>query len=228
MMLSGWGRFPRVDCRVLEPLESADVETAIQRESSLIARGNGRAYGDPALNPRATLLMRRLERLIDFNPDTGLLVCEAGTLLADIVDLFVPRGWFLPVTPGTKFVTIGGMVAADVHGKNHHIAGSFGRHVVWLDLALADGRIVRCSPQRACRTVRSYGWRHGAHRGHSSRRISSPPDRDELDPADDLQSRQSRRGHDPFRRKRRSELFRRLDRLPGERRPAWPFTHIPW
>jgi decaprenylphospho-beta-D-ribofuranose 2-oxidase len=143
--LSGWGRFPRIDCRVLHVRDSADVETAIQREPSLIARGNGRAYGDAALNPRATLLMRRLERLIDFDPNTGLLVCEAGTLLADIIALFVPRGWFPPVTPGTKYVTVGGMVAADIHGKNHHIAGSFGRHVVWIDLALADGRTLRCS-----------------------------------------------------------------------------------
>lgn len=145
MILSGWGRFPLADCRVLEPRENADVEFLIQHESSVIARGNGRAYGDAALNPHATLLMRRLQRFIDFDPSTGLLICEAGTLVADIVELFVPRGWFLPVTPGTKYVTVGGMVAADVHGKNHHIAGSFGRHVLWFDIALADGRIVRCS-----------------------------------------------------------------------------------
>ena len=148
MILAGWGRFPRVNCRVLEARDCADVGTAIERESSLIARGNGRAYGDAALNPRATLLMRRLERLIEFDPNNGLLICEAGTLLADIIALFVPRGWFPPVTPGTKYVTIGGMVAADVHGKNHHIAGSFGRHVMWIDLALADGRTVRCSPRQ--------------------------------------------------------------------------------
>jgi FAD/FMN-containing dehydrogenase len=145
MILSGWGRFPRVDCRVLEARDTGDVKAAIQREPSLIARGNGRAYGDAALNPRATLLLRRMERLVDFDPTTGLLICEAGTLLADIIALFVPRGWFPPVTPGTKYVTIGGMVAADVHGKNHHVAGSFGCHVVWIDLALADGRTVRCS-----------------------------------------------------------------------------------
>jgi FAD/FMN-containing dehydrogenase len=145
VILSGWGRFPRVDCRVLEPRGSVDVHAAIQNVPSLIARGNGRAYGDAALNPRATLLMRRLQRLVEFDQNTGLLVCEAGTLLADIVDLFVPRGWFLPVTPGTKFVTVGGMVAADIHGKNHHLAGSFGCHVVWIDLALAEGRTVRCS-----------------------------------------------------------------------------------
>ena len=145
MILSGWGRFPRADCRILVPRDSADVEKSIRSELSLIARGNGRAYGDAALNPRATLLMRGLDRLIDFDPSTGLLICEAGTLLADIVALFVPRGWFPPVTPGTKYVTVGGMVAADIHGKNHHIAGSFGRHLVWIDLALADGRILRCS-----------------------------------------------------------------------------------
>jgi decaprenylphospho-beta-D-ribofuranose 2-oxidase len=144
--LSGWGRFPRVECRLLDPSRPAEASAIIPATPSLIARGNGRAYGDSALNPDATMVMRRIERLIDFDPDTGLLVCEAGVLLADLVSLFAPRGWFVPVTPGTRFVTVGGMVAADVHGKNHHVAGSFGRHVAWLDLALADGSVLRCSP----------------------------------------------------------------------------------
>ncbi len=145
MTLSGWGRFPSLPCQELQPDDEAQTRAAVADNASLIARGNGRAYGDSALNPHATVTMRRVQRLVSFEEETGLLVCEAGTLLADLVALFVPRGWFVPVTPGTKFVTIGGMIAADVHGKNHHSAGSFGTHVLWLDLAVADGRALRCS-----------------------------------------------------------------------------------
>lgn len=148
MKLSGWGRYPTIEATLVRPDTAADVSAAITAAASLIARGNGRSYGDAALNAACTLDMRRLNRLLAFDPETGLLACEAGTLLADIVAVFLPRGWFPPVTPGTRLVTVGGMVAADVHGKNHHGAGSFGDHVAWLDLALADGTVARCAPDR--------------------------------------------------------------------------------
>lgn len=112
----------------------------------LIARGNGRSYGDSAHQPELTLDMRGFNRMISFDEDTGLLVAEAGVLLADIIDTFLPRGWFPWVTPGTKFVTLGGMVASDVHGKNHHKDGSFGSFVAWLDVMTPDGQVQRCSP----------------------------------------------------------------------------------
>jgi FAD/FMN-containing dehydrogenase len=145
MILSGWGRYPRVDCRLIGARGESEVRAALGREMRLIARGNGRSYGDSALNPAATLSLRPSDRLIAFDAATGRLTCEAGALLSDILEIFVARGWFPPVTPGTKFVTVGGMIAADVHGKNHHGAGTFGDHVESLDLALADGRVVRCS-----------------------------------------------------------------------------------
>ena len=140
--LSGWGRYPTVACKVADLRDGAAWTDAVP----LIARGNGRAYGDAALQPNLTLLTRRHDRLLTFEPLTGRLTCESGVLLTDLLDLFVPRGWFPPVTPGTKHVTVGGMVAADVHGKNHHGAGSFGRHVERLTMALADGRTVACGP----------------------------------------------------------------------------------
>jgi FAD/FMN-containing dehydrogenase len=145
MMLSGWGRYPRAECRVITPRERADVLAALGKQISLIARGNGRSYGDSALNPDATLAMRHSDRFIAFDPANGILEAESGTLLSDVLETFVPRGWFPAVTPGTKFVTLGGMIAADIHGKNHHKAGSFGTYVESLDLALADGRVLRCS-----------------------------------------------------------------------------------
>ncbi|WP_292537390.1 FAD-binding oxidoreductase [Mesorhizobium sp.] len=146
MMLSGWGRFPRVSCRVLEARGEEEVIAIIAENRSLIARGAGRSYGDAALNRGATLVMTASNHILDFNSGSGLLTCEAGVTLAEIADIFVPRGWFPMVTPGTKFVTVGGAIASDVHGKNHHRDGCFGANLAYLDLALADGRILRCSP----------------------------------------------------------------------------------
>jgi FAD/FMN-containing dehydrogenase len=145
MMLSGWGRYPRLDC-ALTRAENEEQLRALLAQTPLIARGNGRAYGDSALNPHNTVDMRRLNRMLAFDPNTGQLVAEAGVLLADVIATFLPRGWFPAVTPGTKYVTLGGMAAADVHGKNHHCDGSFGAWIDWLDLMDADGAIRRCSP----------------------------------------------------------------------------------
>lgn len=143
--LSGWGRHPRAECALLEAGSADDVEKAIAAEATLIARGNGRSYGDPALNPAATLSLVKSNRFIAFDPASGMLACEAGVLLEEVIDTFLPRGWFPPVTPGTKLVTVGGMIASNVHGKNHHLAGCFGDHVESIDLALADGSVVTCS-----------------------------------------------------------------------------------
>ncbi len=144
MKLAGWGRFPVAECKVAVGRSEAVVLGSIAG-GELIARGNGRAYGDPALNPRQTLSMTKMNRMIAFDAGTGQLVAEAGVLLADVIETFLPRGWFPAVTPGTRYVTIGGMIASDVHGKNHHIDGSMRNFVDWFDLARADGTVVRCS-----------------------------------------------------------------------------------
>ena len=145
MRLSGWGNFPVVDCRLVTCRGSADLQRLLGQDTTLIPRGNGRAYGDAALNPELTVSMLGLDRFLSFDAENGRLTCEAGVLLRDLLAVFVPRGWFPAVAPGTKFVTIGGMVAADVHGKNHHLAGSFARYVEALELALADGSLVASS-----------------------------------------------------------------------------------
>jgi FAD/FMN-containing dehydrogenase len=118
-------------------------------ESSWIARGLGRSYGDSALNPASsggTVLLDDINHLAAFDPATGAVTCAAGVSFAELIDVFLPRGWFLPVTPGTKFVTVGGAIAADIHGKNHHVDGTFGRFVDSLDLLTADGEVLTCSP----------------------------------------------------------------------------------
>jgi FAD/FMN-containing dehydrogenase len=107
----------------------------------------GRSYGDACLNPGGTLwLTGGLDHFIAFNEDNGRLVCEAGVLLRDIQRLAVPRGWMLPVTPGTQLVTVGGAIANDVHGKNHHVLGSFGDHVLRLTLLRTNGETIECGP----------------------------------------------------------------------------------
>lgn len=112
-----------------------------------LAYGMGRSYGDVCLNPGGTLWTTRgLDRLIAWDENTGVLTCEAGVLLRDIQQVFVPRGWMLPVTPGTQLVTVGGAIANDVHGKNHHTYGTFGNNVAQVHLLRTDGERIQCGP----------------------------------------------------------------------------------
>jgi FAD/FMN-containing dehydrogenase len=108
--------------------------------------GVGRSYGDVCLLDGGTLLTTRgLDRLLEFNPETGILRCEAGVTMAEILEFAVPRGFFPPVTPGTKFVTVGGAIANDIHGKNHHHVGTFGCHILRFELIRSDGSHLLCS-----------------------------------------------------------------------------------
>jgi len=118
-------------------------------QAHYIARGLGRSYGDTAVNAAGGVIdFSRLNRMLRFDPETGILECEAGVSLAEIIETFLPRGFFLPVTPGTKFVTVGGAIANDVHGKNHHRDGTFGRFVLECSLCTPDGRVFTCSPEQ--------------------------------------------------------------------------------
>lgn len=142
-VLSGWGGIDRVSAQVHRARDDGDVIRAMS-EGPLIARGMGRSYGDSALG-RRVLDMLGCNRMIAFDERTGVLIAQAGVTLAEIIEAFLPRGWFPLVTPGTKFVSLGGALAADVHGKNHHVDGSFGACVDWMDVADATGRVIRCS-----------------------------------------------------------------------------------
>lgn len=148
MRVSGWGRFPQVETNCLDMRDVDDARAALAAHPTLIARGNGRSYGDAALNANCVLSTRRSDRILAFDPASGSITVEAGLLLAELLEFTVPRGFFPPVVPGTKFVTIGGMIAADVHGKNHHVAGTFSRHVENFLMMTADGSIRHCLPGR--------------------------------------------------------------------------------
>ena len=146
MEISGWGRYPRGRSKVVRPERMS--EAVPPSEGQMIARGQGRSYGNAAMSADGlVMLTERLNRFLAFDAGTGVLRAEAGTTIAEVLETFVPRGWFPAVTPGTKFVSLGGCVAADVHGKNHHRVGTLGNHIAEIELVLADGVRKRCSPQ---------------------------------------------------------------------------------
>lgn len=133
---------PKLEAEVEEPAFVEQVTGSIGEKPTL-ARGLARSYGDASLNEHVISTLR-LNRIIHLDETTGEIECEAGTSLADIIDLILPAGWFLPVTPGTKFITVGGAIASDVHGKNHHVDGCFSEHLVHLDISTGNGTL-RCS-----------------------------------------------------------------------------------
>jgi len=146
-----WGRYPpaRAQRMIRADWRFENLPQTGPPGATLLPRGNGRSYGDSCLNEGGLLLHTgAIDRMIAFDPESGRLRCEAGVLLADIVDLAMRRGWYPPVTPGTLLVTVGGAVANDVHGKNHHRAGSFCDHVTGLELLRSDGSRIVCGPDR--------------------------------------------------------------------------------
>ena len=124
----GWGRYNQQDAYLHAPTSCASLESTAKQQNNVLARGMGRSYGDSA-NALNVLQTTYINHFIEFDRATGKLTAEAGITLRDILEVIVPSGWFLPVTPGTSYVTLGGAIASDVHGKNHHIAGTFGQHV---------------------------------------------------------------------------------------------------
>ncbi len=143
-MYQSWGQYPVVE-QIVKPLRWRNDR--LPSDSSLLPYGQGRSYGDVCLNDQGVIVSTAaLNHFIDFAANNGVLRCESGVTLAEILQLVVPQGWFLSVTPGTKFVSIGGAIANDVHGKNHHRAGTFGCHVRKFELLRSDGSRTICSP----------------------------------------------------------------------------------
>ncbi len=142
-----WGRYPQVQPRATLPiLWQSDLPHLTGYPTSVLPRGFGRSYGDSCLNEDGMLLdTTPLMRLIHFDAQQGIIRCEAGVSFADLLQFIVPRGWFLPVTPGTKFISVAGAIANDIHGKNHHKAGTFGAHVIQFELLRSNGEQLICS-----------------------------------------------------------------------------------
>ncbi len=143
--LSGFGKYPKSKCRVTRPPGIFEINELLKK-NSVIARGLGRSYGDSSLNKNGVVAESILmNRFISFDEETGILKCEAGVTYKDLLDTFVIRGWFPAVTPGTKYVTMGGAIASDVHGKNHHNVGSFSSFLISFKILVASGEILECS-----------------------------------------------------------------------------------
>jgi decaprenylphospho-beta-D-ribofuranose 2-oxidase len=147
LQLSGFNRVPVESCYVARAERVEDLGALVgQREHRVLARGAGRGYGDNALNrDEGVILTQRLDRLLAFDGETGIVQCEGGCTLGRIIETFLPRGWFPRVTPGTKGVTVGGCIAGDVHGKNHHRDGSFATLLIDFELLLPSGEVLACS-----------------------------------------------------------------------------------
>ncbi|GGT59022.1 FAD-binding oxidoreductase [Streptomyces purpureus] len=147
--VTGWGRTAPTVARVARPRSYAEVAAAVLACGARggIARGLGRAYGDAAQNAGGSVLdMTGLDRIHTVDATTGTVVCDAGVSLHRLMEVLLPLGWFVPVSPGTRYVTVGGAIGADIHGKNHHVSGSFSRHVRSLDLLTADGEVRTVAP----------------------------------------------------------------------------------
>ncbi|MGH2542418.1 MAG: FAD-binding oxidoreductase, partial [Ardenticatenaceae bacterium] len=142
-----WGKYPKVENQIVTSVFWRDESVRFDTfDRSVLPHGLGRTYGDSCLNEGGVLIdTTSLSRFISFDEARGTLRCEAGVTLAQILEVIVPRGWFLPVTPGTKFVTVAGALANDVHGKNHHVAGTFGCHVTQFELLRSNGERLVCS-----------------------------------------------------------------------------------
>ena len=143
---SAWGMYPKIECERFTFDKEETLKQLLSEKDTLIPYGNGRSYGDSALN-QTIVDVRQKDYFIDFDKESGLLHVQAGVLLSEILEHFVPRGWFLKVTPGTKLITVGGAIASDVHGKNHHVEGCFSECVKEFTLMQANGEVVTCSKE---------------------------------------------------------------------------------
>ncbi|QEH42396.1 FAD-binding oxidoreductase [Chitinophaga sp. XS-30] len=141
--LSNWGNYPVLTCEESSFSQEEQLKQYVDTHDHIIARGNGRCYGDASLGEHSVSTLRYDKALL-FDVETGDFECQAGMTLDQVLEITVPKGWFLPVTPGTKFITVGGAVASDVHGKNHHAEGSFSNHIIRMDVLTGKG-LITCS-----------------------------------------------------------------------------------
>jgi FAD/FMN-containing dehydrogenase len=143
--IANWGNYPMIESNEESFAYTEQLRELLSRDENFIPRGNGRCYGDASL-AKTTISTLKFDKILSFDRAAGIFKCQSGLTLDQILEVIVPTGWFLPVTPGTKFITVGGAVASDVHGKNHHIDGSFSNHVLEMEIVLASKETIICSP----------------------------------------------------------------------------------
>lgn len=146
-IIANWGNYPVIETDERSFSFAEQLHDVMLQSDGVIARGNGRCYGDASL-AQNTISTLKYDKVLSFDTTQGIFECQSGITLDKVLEIIVPKGWFLPVTPGTKFITVGGAVASDVHGKNHHVDGSFSAHVLEMELLLAGGEKIVCSAQQ--------------------------------------------------------------------------------
>lgn len=144
--VTNWGNFPIVEKEMKSEDSFRKIKEFVQNHNEVIARGNGRCYGDASLG-ESIFSTKKLNKFISFDRLNGIIECESGVLLSDVLEISVPQGYFLYVTPGTKFISVGGAIASDVHGKNHHSEGCFSEYVIDFKLMTENGDIIICSKE---------------------------------------------------------------------------------
>ena len=144
--ISGWGRNTIVSTNIFFPKNLSQLKKNIKK--SCIARGLGRSYGDSSINSQNTIITTKLRKIIKFDKKNGILEAESGVSIEQILILIVKEGWFLPVTPGSKKVTLGGMIASDVHGKNHHRVGNFSNYILSFKILNNKKKLIVCSKKK--------------------------------------------------------------------------------
>lgn len=142
--VTNWNNYPKQKSSISLPLFGEDFNSLLEKSPPFIVRGNGRCYGDASLAPSIVSTLK-FNRILFFDESKGILTCQSGLILSDILNVIMPKGWFLPVTPGTRFITVGGAVASDVHGKNHHKDGSFSQHIISMNILTPLGEVITCS-----------------------------------------------------------------------------------
>jgi decaprenylphospho-beta-D-ribofuranose 2-oxidase len=143
-VIHGWGRYPKVEAEIFLPPDRVALTNYIQDSKCVLPRGFGRSYGDSA-NNSTVIQTHYLDNFLELDVQRGVLTCQAGVSIHEILEYVVPKGWFIPVTPGSSYVSIGGAIASDVHGKNHHISGTLSEHIIEISLILASGELVHLS-----------------------------------------------------------------------------------
>lgn len=142
--IANWGNYPVIESDERTFSFTEEIQQYVRHTEGFIPRGNGRCYGDASLAGQ-TISTIKYDKILSFDTEKGIFECQSGLTLDKILDVIVPKGWFLPVTPGTKFITVGGAVASDVHGKNHHVDGSFSAHILEMDVITGTGEAITCS-----------------------------------------------------------------------------------
>ncbi len=142
--ISNWGIFPTIEAKEYLPKTISDYREILRKNQAIIARGNGRCYGDASLQ-KHIISTKNWNHFLDFDRTNGIIECESGVLLSEVIEVIVSSGFFIAVTPGTKFISVGGAIASDIHGKNHHKEGCFSEHLIHFELMVESGEIKKCS-----------------------------------------------------------------------------------